>query len=307
MPQTSKTIPSPPQVSKTFAIRTIGRKWAPHDDLYHSVLTSPWWVFFLLVAAAFVVANAAFAIGYMGQPGSIANAREGSFQDAFFFSVQTMATIGYGGMAPATLFGHVMVTFEAIVAMLGVALVTGITFSKFSRPTVRVLFADKAVIAPRDGVPHLMFRMANWRRNTILEAQLRVILLVEEITQEGQIMRRPKELSLVRDRNPLFLMTWTAMHQIDESSPFHGGDALARLRERKAELYLSLVGTDETFSQMVHARHGYQLSDIVVGAHFADVLTILQDGTRVIDYRPFHDVVPLEAYALQQAAHPDGA
>ncbi len=307
MNQVAKTTPSPPQVSNTFAIRTIGRKRAPYDDLYHSVLTSSWWLFFALVALAFISANALFAVGYLMQSGSIANAREGSFQDAFFFSVQTMATIGYGGMAPATLFGHIMVTFEAIVAMLGVALVTGITFAKFSRPTARVLFADKAVIAPRDGVPHLMFRMANWRRNTILEAQLRVILLVEETTPEGQVMRRPMELSLVRDRNPLFLMTWTAMHRIGEESPFHGADALARLRARKAELFLSLMGTDETFAQTVHARRGYRLSDIVVGAQFADVLTFLEDGTRVIDYRPFHDVVPLEEFALQQAASPESA
>jgi inward rectifier potassium channel len=178
-----------------------------------------------------------------------------------------------------------------------VALVTGLTFAKFSRPTARVLFANRAVIGPRDGVPHLMFRMANWRHNTILEAQLRFILLVEERTQEGQTWRRPVELPLVRDRTPLFGMTWTALHCIDEKSPFYGADALDRLRESKAEIYLSLLGIDETFAQTVHARHGYKLTDIVQNAFFSDVLTIADDGTRVIDYSGFHDVVLIEPVA----------
>ena len=285
-----KTLP-PPRSSNALRIRTLGRRWAPHEDLYHTVLTSSWWQFFLFVACAFLFANSVFALAYVSQPGSISNARPGSFEDAFFFSVQTMATIGYGTMAPATFFGHVMVTFEAILAMLGVALITGITFSKFSRPTARVLFSDKVVIGPRNGAPHLMFRMANWRRNTILEAQLHVILLVEETSEEGHVMRRPNDLPLVRDRNPLFSLSWTAMHKIDETSPFFGPDALLRLKERKAQIFLTLMGTDETFSLTVHARRSYQLSDIVVGAQFADVLSVLEDGTRLIDYRSFHDVV----------------
>jgi inward rectifier potassium channel len=251
---------------------------------------------------AFLSANALFACAYVMQPGSITNVRPGSFEDAFFFSVQTMATIGYGGMAPATLFGHVMVTFEAIIAMLGVAVITGITFSKFSRPTSRVLFSDKAVIGPRNGVSHLMFRMANWRSNTILEAQLHVILLLEETSDEGHVMRRPHELPLVRDRNPLFALTWTAMHKIDETSPFYGPDAMARLRAQKAQIFLSLMGTDETFSQIVHARRAYDLSDIVMGAQFADVLGSLDDGTRIIDYRSFHEVVPVPERALDGAS-----
>jgi inward rectifier potassium channel len=276
-------------------LRTVGRAHSP--DVYHTLLTLQWWQFFLSVGLAFVLANAVFACAYALSPGSIANARPGSFEDAFFFSVQTMATIGYGLMAPATRFGHVLVTIEAIIGVLGFALITGITFSKFSRPTARVLFSRYAVIGPRDAVPHLMFRMANYRHNTILEAQLRVILLVEEVTLEGQVMRRPLELPLVRDRNSTFILSWTAMHPIDDKSPFFGPNALARLRERKAELFLSLTGTDETFAQTVHARTSYQLDDIMENSYFADVLTIAADGVRVIDYGRFHDVVPAEPVA----------
>jgi inward rectifier potassium channel len=294
MVQPERSLPPPRNVTAYPPVKAIGRKWRPGEDIYHSVLTRSWWEFVGMVAGAFVLANAFFGALYLLQRGSIANAREGSFEDAFFFSVQTMATIGYGGMAPATLYGHLLVTCEAVVAMLGVAVVTGVTFSKFARPTARVLFAEKVVIGPRDGVPHLMFRMANWRRNTILEAQLRVILLIEEISSEGHVMRRPLELPLVRERNPLFVMTWTAMHRIEPDSPFYGPHALENLKKRKGELFLSLMGIDETFSQTVHARRSYKLADIVQDAHFADVLTVADDGTRLIDYRVFHDVVPVE-------------
>ncbi|HTQ07631.1 MAG TPA: ion channel [Polyangiaceae bacterium] len=277
-------------------LRTIGRSRSPVEDLYHTVLTLKWWQFFLAVGVAFVAANAVFAVAYAASPGSIANARPGSFEDGFFFSVQTMATIGYGQMSPASRLGQVLVTLEAVIGVLSFALITGVTFSKFSRPTARVLFAERAVIGPRDGVPHLMFRMANYRHNTIIEAQLRIILLLEEITLEGQVMRRPYELPLVRDRNSTFVLTWTAMHAIDEKSPFFGPDAFARLRHQKAEIFLSLTGTDETFAQTIHARRGYRLDDVVEGAYFEDVLTVHADGTRIIDYARFHDVVPLSVW-----------
>ena len=273
-------------------LRTIGRALSPVEDLYHTVLTLKWWQFFLAVGVAFIAANAVFAVAYALSPGSISNARPGSLEDGFFFSVQTMATIGYGQMAPASRVGQVLVTLEAVIGVLSFALITGVTFSKFSRPTARVLFAERAVIGPRDGVPHLMFRMANYRHNTIIEAQLRIILLLEEVTLEGQVMRRPYELPLVRDRNSTFVLTWTAMHAIDQASPFFGPDAFARLRRQKAELFLSLTGTDETFAQTIHARRGYRLDDVVEDAYFADVLTVHEDGTRVIDYARFHDVVP---------------
>ncbi|GAC1352107.1 MAG: ion channel [Polyangiales bacterium] len=276
-------------------IVTLGQKWAPHEDLYHRVLTSSWTEFFLLIACAYVGANVLFAFAFMAQQGSISNARAGSIQDAFFFSVQTMATIGYGTMAPATLYAHIVVTIEAFCGILGVALITGITFSKFARPTARVLFTKNPVVTVRDGVPHLMFRIANWRNNLVVEARLRVTLLVTETTMEGDTIRRPLELALVRDSTPMFTLTWTAMHRIDETSPFYGPDAMDRLRARGGELYLSLQGTDETFSQTIHARHAYKLDDITWNARFVDVLTLLPDGTRQLDYRKFHQVEAVDA------------
>jgi inward rectifier potassium channel len=273
-------------------VRAIGRRFAPHHDVYHFVLTRTWTEFFLLTGLAFLGANAFFAFFYWIAPGAVTNARPGSFEDAFFFSVQTMATIGYGGMTPATRFAHVVVTVEAMTGILSAALITGITFSKFARPTARVLFSDKMVLAPRDGVPHLAFRVANWRHNVVAEAQLRVILLVTERTREGDSLRRQLELALVRDRTPLFAFTWTVMHLIDAQSPFAGPDALTRLRDAGADIYVTLTGLDEAMGQ-IHAQHSYRLDDIVTNVRFADTMTVRPDGTRVIDYRKFHELVPL--------------
>ena len=182
-------------------------------------------------------------------------------------------------------------TLEALCGIISVALVTGLTFAKFSRPTARIVFSNRMVIAPRDGVPHLMIRLANWRHNQVVEAQLRVLLLVSERTAEGETMRRLQELPLVRDRNALFSLTWLAMHRIDPDSPFHGPDAFERLRAQDAQIFLSFNGFDDTVGQNIHARYAYSLDDVVQGARFADILTLLPDGTRQLDYRLFHQIV----------------
>src|ERR1700690_2734619 len=226
--------------SDRASIKAIGLQRAPYKDLYHFILARSWPTFFLLVALVFVLTNCAFACAYLAQPGSIANVPAGSFEGAFYFSVQTLATIGYGGMYPVTRYAHIVVALEALTGIFGVALITGITFTRFARPTARVLFADKVVLTTRNGVPHLMFRMANWRRNQVVEAQLRVVLLSSERTREGETLRRQLDLPLVRDRTSVFYLSWTAMHVIDERSPFHGAGAVERLRKLEAELYLSL-------------------------------------------------------------------
>jgi inward rectifier potassium channel len=274
-------------------VKAIGLERAPHKDIYHFVLGRTWPTFFLLVAVVFVVTNMLFAWLYLAEPGAVSNVRPGSFEDAFYFSVQTLATIGYGGMAPASRYGHLIVALEAIVGILMVALITGITFTRFARPTARVLFSNKVVISPRDGVPHVMFRMANWRRNRIVEARLSAVLLVTERTREGDVMRKQIDLPLVRSKTNVFFLTWSAMHLVDERSPFYGPDPLERLRTQQAELYLGLTGLDETIGQTIHVRKQYTLDDIVPNARFADVLSFTEDGTRVIDYRKFHDVVEM--------------
>lgn len=295
MSERRTSIRVPPGKQSGFRIKTVGQAWTPHQDLYHFVLTRPWWQFFGITTALYLAINGVFSLLYLIIPGSITNARAGSFEDAFYFSVQTMSTIGYGGMVPATRTAHLFVILEAISGMLFMALVTGITYAKFARPTSRVLFTDKAVIGTRDGQPLLMFRMANFRHNVVTEAKLRVNLLVTEVSSEGEMLRRFYEIPLIRSETSLFSLTWIAMHPITPSSPFYGDEALDRLKTQEAEIFLSLTGLDGTLVQTIHASYRYGLKDLVWGARFADVMTTLKDGTRVLDYTHFHDVVMMAA------------
>lgn len=290
-PADKKKIRFEPSATGTPRVVTRGQRIHVFEDIYHRVLGMPWWRFFAYVGLTWIAINFVFAILYASHPGCVAGATPGDLEDAFYFSVQTFATIGYGAMAPATRFGHMVVVFEALVGTLGVALVTGATFAKFARPTARVLFGSKAVVHMRDGVPHLVFRLANWRSNVVVEGRLQVGLLLRQRTREGDVIRVPVELPLVRDRTALFSLTWVPMHRIDEKSPLWGGlETRDRLRAENAELYLSFSGMDDTIGQTIQARHRYGLDQIVYNARFADVLTIEADGRRIIDYGRFHDV-----------------
>ncbi|MCA1995508.1 MAG: ATP-sensitive inward rectifier potassium channel 10 [Coleofasciculus sp. S288] len=261
-------------------------------DPYHLIITLDWPRFIGLTVVSYVAINALFALLYLLQADSIKNARPGSFLDAFFFSVQTMATIGYGAMYPQTDYANLLVSLEALVGLMGVAMGTGLAFARFSRPTARVLFSRVAVIAPLNGIPTLMFRVANERRNQILEAQLGVSLLRNEITQEGEFMRRFYDLKLIRNQTRNFSLTWTAMHQIDESSPLYG-ETLESMTEAETDIVVTLIGFDETVAQTLHARHYYLTDEILWNMRFVDIFSTKSDGRRVIDYSRFHDVTPV--------------
>jgi inward rectifier potassium channel len=260
------------------------------NDFYHQLMTSSWPKLLLQVIASFLMVNGLFAAAYL-LGGGIHNARPGSFADAFFFSVQTMATIGYGSMTPDGLFANILVSTEAVTGLLAFALVTGLVFSKFSRPTARVRFTRRAVISVRDGVPSLMFRMVNVRANQIVEAQIHVVFARQETTLEGEQVRRFYDLDLSRDRNAIFVYSWTAIHPIDETSPFYGTTAES-LAAAEADITVSLTGIDETFSQTVYARYYYGDDEIVWGARLANITQRTPDGEFMLDLTRFDDVDP---------------
>ena len=276
----------------TFASR--GAEVDFFQDLYVHLLTASWPRLLFLLSAAYIAANALFGAAYMLQGGSIENARPGSYEDAFFFSVQTMATVGYGRMVPATIYASTLASIESFVGLLGLAVVTGLVFAKFSRPTARVRFSKVAVITRRDGIPSLMFRMANQRRNQIVEAHVHLVLARTELTAEGETIRRLIDLPLLRSEHVLFALTWTVIHQIDETSPFCGATRES-LEAVDAELIVSVTGLDETVSQTVHARHSYVEREIVWGSRFVDIISVLPDGGNLVDYEKFDDVVTEEA------------
>jgi inward rectifier potassium channel len=271
------------------------RKGMPHtrwSDPYHLLLTINWFKFVLLTVVSYVATNALFALLYLVGGDCIKNARPGSFLDTFFFSVQTMATIGYGAMYPSTDYANLLVSIEALVGLLGVAMATGLMFARFSRPTARVLFSRVAVIAPHNGLPTLMLRVANERRNQILEAQIGLSLLRDEVTTEGHFMRRFYDLNLLRSQTRIFSLSWTVMHVIDENSPLYGATPES-LEEAQTDIVVTLTGLDETVSQTVHARHYYITDEILWNMCFVDIFSKKPDGQRVIDFHYFHDVTPL--------------
>jgi inward rectifier potassium channel len=261
-------------------------------DFYHQLMTSSWPLLLLKVIAAFIAVNCLFASGYL-IAGGVEHARRGSFADAFFFSVQTMATIGYGKMAPAGLIANLLASGEALTGLLAFALVTGLVFSKFSRPTARVRFTRNAVISLRDGVPSLMFRMANVRANQIVEAQIHVILARQEHTLEGEEVRRVYNLELARYSNAIFANSWTAIHPINPDSPLYGATAES-LKASDTSIVVSLTGIDETFSQTVYARYYYDAEDIIWGARLADILTRTSEGDFFLDFTRYDQVVPAD-------------
>jgi inward rectifier potassium channel len=271
-------------------VRRVGTTRALRLDAYHLLLTMPWRWFFGIQAAAYILFNAVFALLYLAVPGSIANAKPGSFTDAFFFSVQTMATIGFGVMAPATFYANVMVTIEALLGMASVAVAAGLIFARFSQPTARVLFSRVVVVTPYNGVPTLMFRCANERRNQIFEAQVHVDFAREETSAEGMSLRRSYELNLSRNRNPQFSLSWTVMHPMDAASPLYGIDP-DLLAGQEAAIVVTLSGIDETISQRVFARTSYRADEILWGRKFVDILSETEDGQTQVDYRRFHDTV----------------
>lgn len=286
--------PSPtPRVRRRLgqSVRRVGLHIPWRADLYHRALTLRWWEFLLLGFVVYLAINVVFAGLYMMQAGAISGARPGSFADAFFFSVQTIATIGYGQMSPATLYANVLVTFETMTGLVFLALSTGVVFARISRPTARVVFGHVATVAPQDGVPTLSFRIGNERSSQILEADVTVSLLRYEQTQEGVAFRRFYALPLARSHTPVFSLTFTVMHHIGLDSPMYGATA-ASLAAEDAELLISVTGLEETTSQTVHARHSYLPDEVLFGRRFVDIFSTDPDGTRVIDYTRFHETKP---------------
>jgi inward rectifier potassium channel len=262
-------------------------------DFYLNLLTASWPALLLQIVGAFVVINIIFALGYY-LDGGIENARPNHFSDYFFFSVETIATIGYGKLAPTDLFAHILMSIEAVAGLINFALITGLIFAKFSRPTARVRFSRSAVISKRDGVPSLMFRMANVRDSNIVEAHIHVVFARDEHTREGEYVRRFYDLNLTRYRNAIFQYSWTAVHPIEPGSPFYGGKAEDLIRD-DASITVSLSGVDETFSQTVYSRYSYNAEDIIWGARLADILSESAERGFRIDYSKFDDTEPTEA------------
>ena len=272
-----------------------GLRVTPLSDLYHYLMRSPWSTLLGVFVFIYCGANALFALGYwLGGPGTVQNS-SGSFAEAFWFSVQTFATIGYGNLAPASTFAHVLVTIESFCGMLSVALGTGILFAKFSKPMAKVAFSAHAVVTRRNGQPCLMWRVANRRSNALLDATVQAHVLMDELSAEGTRMRRAHELKVERGSMPMFLLAWTVIHPIDQDSPLYGLTA-ENATERFVSLIASFSGVDDAMVQTVHARQIYTPEQVKFGVRFADMLEtgpgkLIIDHSQLDELRPEADTV----------------
>ena len=281
----------------SFNVRRDGLSAFQSLSLYHSLLTIPWTLFMAWVIAGYFAANALFALGYLlcgpAALEGVAGAGFGErFAQAFFFSVQTLATIGYGRVSPVGLPANVLVTIEALVGLLGFALVTGLLFARFSRAEAKIVLSERAVVAPYREITGLMFRIANERENQLIEVRATVTLSRLETTN-GVVTRRFYPLSLERGRVVFFPLHWVIVHPIDAGSPLQGmseGDLAAS----DAEIMILLSAVDETFSQTVHTRSSYKHWELVWGARFVDMFIKDRDGQPIgIDMGRIHQIEPL--------------
>jgi len=269
----------------------VGDRPKPTQDLYHLWLRTSWPRALLLIAGTYLVVNALFALLYLAA-GGVANSRR-DFWDSLFFSVETMGTIGYGEMTPATRAAHSIVMLESVTSLLLTALATGLVFAKFSLPMSRLAFSEKLTISPMNGLPTLMLRLGNERSNVIAEARIPLAFVHTEVTKEGMTLYRLEDMQLVRDTTQALARSWTVMHVIDEKSPLFGMTPEIMVK-REVEFFASVVGTDDTSLQPVHGRHRYLDTDVAWGARHADILSERDDGQIQMDVRKFHDIIATE-------------
>lgn len=277
--------------------RTGINRWSS-INLYHALLTIPWHKFLGLVILGYLIANSLFACAYLlCGPGALNVATDlgigHRFLQAFFFSVHTFATIGYGNITPVGLAANAIVTIESLVGLLSVAFATGLFFARFSRPTAKIIFSNNAIVAPYRGVTAFEFRITNARNNQIIELHAD-LAFSRFVTENDRRTRRFHPLALERDKVSFFSLSWTIVHPIDESSPMYGLTE-RDLLESDAEFLILLTGIDETFSQTVHARSSYKADEVVWNVKFGDIYNPpTPTGRLTIDVRKLHSIERVE-------------
>lgn len=261
-------------------------------DTYHWVLCLSWPRFVAFLLAVYFAINLVFAAAYaLGGP-CIGEMTTGSFPEALFFSIETLATVGYGHMYPATVYGHIIVTTEIIMGMFWVAVITGLIFVRFARPTARIVFSNCLVIGNFDGRLSVMFRVANLRHTTMAEAEFRLLYSRDERVAEGDDIRRFYELKVYPERMISFPAALIIRHTIDEQSPLHGITS-ERLEKEDAFFVASTLSLELVMAASVQSSQDYAWEDIRFGERFVDVYTELEDGRLTVDYGRLHETEPV--------------
>ncbi|MFN0105203.1 MAG: ion channel [Bryobacteraceae bacterium] len=282
----------------TLNVVRLGHGFWQSINVYQHMITVTWPRFFLYVFVFYVIANAIFAALYIAAgPGAIQGGEPGArWHNAIFFSVQTIATIGYGQMTPKGTLANSLVAIEALTGLMGFALITGILFARFSRPSALIIRSKIAVVAPYQGRTGLMFRIANGRVSQLIDIKATVTYSWMDRPAGARAIRRFQQLTLERDSVVLLPTQWVIVHPIDEKSPFFDLNQ-RQILDTDPEIFVYLSAIDETFSQAVHSRFSYADADIVHGAKFSDLFGATPDGVVSIDLSKISDFdrVPLPA------------
>jgi inward rectifier potassium channel len=278
-----RTGPRPVPIGrKEYGLSKVGASRFDPRDPYHLAVSLPWPGFAALMLTCWLGINLLFALLYRLAPGAIANTAPGSFVDAFFFSIETLATVGYGVMAPASLYGHIVSAAEIVTGMTFTAIVTGLLFVRFSRPKAKIAYADDAVVSRQDGHPTLMLRLINARVTIMSSANVRLFLLLDQHAQDGAVHRTIDELPLHLSHQPVFIMPWTLLHTIDLGSPLHGHDP-ASLAAAGARLFLTIEVRDHALAAVVQDIRDYAADHIRFGMHFVDMVRRDEQGRAIAD------------------------
>ena len=251
-------------------------------DPYHLAVTLSWPAFFGLAFAAILALNLIFAVLYILRPDAVENLHPHDVIGAMFFSLETLATVGYGEMSPYSTYGHVVAAIEILTGMTFTAIFTGILFVRFSQPQARILFADKAVITPHNGQPTLMLRIANGRLTLLTHALARVAVMIAETSPEGNVFRRVQDLRLMRDEMPIFPLTWTLMHVIDETSPVFGMDA-EQMEQTQTRFFVAVEAKDAAMGATVQALNTFMPGQVAFGMRYSDAVVVDDSGRVTAD------------------------
>lgn len=283
------------KTNRELKIKRIGVEENFWQDSYHRMLRMSWPIFFLLFLSLYIGVNVFFGFLYWLNPASVGNLPPGDFFSAFAFSVQTFSTVGYGFFYPKSDLGNAVVIIESAVGLFATAALTGLIFAKFSKPSARIVFSEKMLLSTWNGQRTLSFRMGNMRANRIFTGSAGVTLLKDEVSEEGERLRRLVDLKLVRNETPIFALSWTIYHIIDESSPLFG-KSIDDIFQLGWDFVVVFNGLDEDMSQTVVAHTTYSGKDLAVARKFVDMIHV-QDGVRKIDFSKLHEVEHLNSEA----------
>src|SRR5581483_9180535 len=267
----------------SFNVKRSGLRWRDTNP-YLMLIDTSWPRFFLFVLAGFLAINLIFASLYLAIGIRNLNGFEpqlDAFQNAFFFSVHTLTTVGYGNIYPIGVWANTVSSLEAATGLMVFAVFTGLLYGRFSRPTARMLYSKNAIIAPYQDGTSLQFRVTNARSNVLMNMVAHVLLMTVDPT-DGGLKRNFIDLPLERQTIYFFALTWTVVHPIDGASPLFGKTA-EDLAKMSAELLILLEGFDDTFSQVVHSRYSYRHDEVIWGARFVPSFKVDGKGDLVVE------------------------